>query len=307
MVVKGDHPIILNNGAAIWLPPTGQGGAFSLAIPDPHNDVDTVQKYPIDTRMTKDERAWRYCRIGDIDGDGQTNNIRRGMALESQAVVNSYTDKLVSESGFNTAGDYKIKIDMTTHVDFLSSEKAVVEGDYVGGNLTIYDTSTGNYWGCRIDENEAEDSDGYVELTLESPLPFTLSSDDILMLEEGLYWKVQHPGNSSNYCAIIGVACNWAAAKGISGGEAVSDGEFIWAQTWGPFQGIIQGNAHGGGEGERMSYFAGAGYPDKDYYPNSNLNHPQPCGWYTANNYKNGSPADFDYNYQSAVFLSIAP
>jgi len=209
----------------------------------------------------------------------------------------------VSESGFNTVTNFKVKLDMTTHVNYLGSASAVAANDYAGGHFTIYDTSTGNHWGCRVIGNTKEDDDGYVEITLESPLPTTLAADDYIMLEEGLYWKVHQPGATAlNYSAVVGFPCIWAAAKMISGGESVSDGEFIWLQTWGPFEGIIQGRAYGGAEAERNQHMSGSGYPNE----NTNF-HGQPCGWYTACNYVAGVTTDFDYNYLSCVFLMIAP
>jgi len=296
--------IQFDNGACIYLPENARYN--KVWLPDPHNDIDANQKYDKGTRLVKGQRSWYYAQVGDINGDGQTSNIRRGMACESQAVVNAYTGKLVTESGFNAADDEKVKLDMTTHVNFLSAATAVAVHDYERGSITIYDTSTGNYWGCMILDNTVEDSSGYVELTLESPLPFTLESTDIVQVEENMFWKVAHPGNSANYCAIVGFPCIWALAKTIAGGESVSDSEFIWLQTWGPYQGIIFGNAHGGAEGERAPFLCGTGYPDEDYYPGM-AEHSMPAqgGFYTANNYKNGSPADFDYNYLTAFFLKI--
>jgi len=282
----------------------GQSGWGNMAIPDPNNDIDVSAQYPIETVLRIGGRAWRYTRIGDIDADTQTYNIRRGLGLESEACVNSYLGTaLVSVSGFNTLGDFKVKLNMTTHVNYLGSASSVAVNDYAGGHFTIYDTSTGNHWGCMIVGNTVEDASGYVEITLESPLPTTLAADDYIMLEEGMYWKAHQPGITAlNHSAVVGFPCIWAAAKMIAGGESVSDGEFIWLQTWGPFEGVIQGRAYGGAAAERYQSLSGSGYPNE----NSGF-HEQPGGWYTACNYVAGVATDFDYNYLSSFFITIAP
>ena len=303
--------VILNDGAAIWLPPNYKSEYGSLAIPDPNIDVDTQQKYPVGTRLTKDERAWRYAKVGDVDADGVSSRcIRRGSGLQTCACVNSYNDKLVSASGFNSVGDYKVKLDMTTHVSYLGTASAVAKDDYRGGHFTLYTPTS--YWGCRVESNTAEDGDGYVEITLESPLPVTLSSSHYCMLEENMWWKVQYPGTSSSYAICVGFPCIWSVSKSTITDGPVTDGDFIWLQTWGPYEGIIMGNATGATPGERGGYLASAAnsgmYPDEDYYPGMSAdNIPQFLGFITANNYLAASPVDFDYNYLSTFFLQIAP
>lgn len=307
---RASHDLRSNHGATIYMPPfaEGQVGWGNLAIPDPNNDVDTEQQYPVETVLRMDKRAWRYTLIGDVDADGVTRCIRRGIGLKNTSCINSYTDKLVSASGYNTVGVFKLKVDMTTHVNYLNAAAAVALNDYAGGHFTLYTPSS--YWGCRIIGNTKEDSDGYVELTLESSLPVTLTSSHILMFEENLYWKAQYPGNSALRAATIGFPCIWSVSKTVVTDGPVTDSDYIWLQTWGPYEGIVFGNPHGGGgSDERGGYFAtSGGYPDEDYYPGmAEHQMPQIAGWYTANNYKGGSPADFDYNYLTSFFLMIAP
>ena len=302
-----NHDLRCVNGATIFMPPYigGQSGWGNLAIPDVNNDIDTAQQYPMGTILRSDERAWRYATVcDDLDIDGADRNIRRGSAVHSMATINSYTDKLVTETGFNTLAVYKVKVDMTTHVNCFGTATSVAANEYAGGHFTLYTSSS--YWGCRVIENTVEDSDGYVELTLESPLPVALTSSHILMFEENMYWSVVYPGTNCNQSATVGFPCIWELYKTIASGTGgVTAGSHIWLQTWGPYEGIIMGNAHGAGETERMQYFCGTGYPDKDYYPNSNLNHPQIGGWHTACNA--GTDSDFDYNYLTTFFLMIAP
>lgn len=307
-----EYDLRSNKGFTIFMPPysEGQEGWGNLAIPDPNNDVNIAQKYPIDTVLRGDERAWRYARAGDIDGDGVTRNIRRGSGIQSEACVNSYTDKLEAAAGFNTKGDYKVKMDLATHVSFLNAETAVAANDYAGGHFTLYTPTS--YWGCRIVGNTAEVA-GVVELTLESPLPVALESTHIISLEENMYWKVKYPGASGNYATVVGFPCIWSQYKTIaSGAGPVADDNFFWLQTWGPYEGIIMGNATGGAEGERAAFMnvdtAAAAYPDENVYPNmAEHRMPQIAGYFTANNYKGGAPADFDYNYLTTFFLMIAP
>ena len=299
--------IQLENGATIWLPP--DSARNNVWLPDPNNDVDSSLRYDIGTRLTKDERAWRYAKVGDVDADGVTRCIRRGSGVINTSCINSYTDKLVAETGFNTLSNTKLKVDMTTHVNYLNTATAVAENDYRGGHFTLYTSSS--YWGCRIVSNTAEDANGYVEIELESPLPVTLTSSHILMFEESPYWNVQYPGNSANWGHVVGFPCIWSVSKTSVTAGPVSDGNGIWLQTWGPFEGIIMGNATGAGETERAGFFAkspnSGAYPDEDYYPGMAADAcPQYCGYFMANNYLNGSPVDFDYNYLTTVFLMIA-
>jgi len=310
---RASHDLRSNHGATIYMPPFAEGmvGWGNLAIPDPNNDVDTSPLYPLATVLRMDERAWRYALAGDVDADGVLRNIKRGSGVMNTSCINSYTDKLVSASGYNTVDVFKLKIDMTAHVNYLNAATAVVANDYAGGHFTLYTASA--YWGCRIVSNEAEDTSGYVVLTLESPLPVTLTSSHILMFEENLYWKVQNPGNSGNYATVVGFPCIWSAYKNISSGAGpVTDSDYFWLQTWGPYEGIILGNATGGAEGERAAFMnvdaTIAAYPDQIRYPNwSTHKMPQLAGYHTANNYIGGSPADFDYNYLTTFFLMLAP
>jgi len=292
----------------MYLPPwaDGDAGFGNLAIPDVWNDIDTIQQYPVGATYRTDERTFKYARVvNDIDIDGADRNIRRGMAVQSTSCVNSYTDKLVAETGYNTLGVKKLKIDMTTHVDFMNVSRAVVANDYAGGHFTLYTPSA--YWGCKVLANTAEDASGYVYLTLESALPVALTSTHIIQFEEYMYWRVIYPGASANYSATVGFPLIWEQYKTIANGVGgVAAGNFIWLQTWGPYEGIVFGNAHGGAESERFQYLAGAGYPDKDYIPAVDVT-PQLGGFHTACNYKGGAPADFDYNYLTTFFLMIAP
>ena len=310
---RASHDLRSNHGATIYMPPfaEGQTGWGNLAIPDPNNDIDTSQQYPIETVLRMDSRAWRYSLVGDVDADSVGRNIRRGSGLMGTACINSYTDNLVSASGYNTVDVFKLKIDMTTHVNYLNSATSVAVNDYAGGHFTLYTPTS--YWGCRIVSNTVEDASGYVELTLESPLPLTLTSSHILMFEENLWWKVQYPGASGLYAALVGFPCMYSAYKTIaSGAGPVTDSDYIWLQTWGPYEGVIMGNATGGAEGERFGFInvdtAAGTYPDQIVYPNMTTHRmPQLGGFYTANNYKGGSPADFDYNYLTTFFIMIAP
>jgi len=309
---KVSYDLRSNKGYTIYLPSYkgGQEGWGNLAEPDPHRDVDTAQKYPIETVIRKDARAWRYARVADINGDGETRQIRRGTGLQSEACVNSYTDKLIAETGYNTLDVYKLKMDLTTHVNYLNAATAVAANDYAGGHFTVY--TPASYWGCMIVENTAEDSDGYVKLTLESPLPFVLTAAHIISLEEGMYWKVKHTGASGTHACTVGFPCIWSEFKTLAEGTGpVQDGNFLWLQTWGPYEGIIMGNTHGVAGLERMGFInvdtAAGVYPDKNVYPKYAADAmPQICGFYTANNYKGGAPADFDYNYLTTFFLTIA-
>jgi len=309
---RASHDLRSNHGATIYMPPfaEGQVGWGNLAIPDPNNDIDTAQQYPLSTVLRMDERAWRYALVGDVDADGVTRCIRRGTGLQNTSCINSYTDKLVSASGYNTVDVFKLKIDMTTHVSYLGTASSVAVNDYAGGHFTLYTPSS--YWGCRILGNTVEDASGYVELTLESPLPVTLTSSHILMFEENLWWKVQYPGTSANQACVVGFPCIWSVSKTTISTGPVTDSDWIWLQTWGPYEGIIMGNATGAGTEERAGFFArsanSGSYPDEDYYPGMAEHQiPQYCGYFTANNYLAASPVDFDYNYLTTVFLMIAP
>jgi len=307
-VVNQDLRVV--DGWTLWTPGNDQtADPYNLKVPDPNNDIDTIQQYPIGTRLTRGDRAWRYALVGNVDGMSQTTNIRRGMGMLSMAVVNVYTTTtILTESGYNTDGDTKLKLNMSTHVDATQTASAVGLNDYQNGFLTIYDGSSGNYWGCAIESNTAEDASGYVYLTLESELPFSLSqSGDYVMVHESPYWKVQPSGsgNAAGYVGNFGTICGFPGPynqyKTASSGTDIADSKYIWLQTWGPYPGIIMGRAYHGAEAERYQAMSGTGYPNE----NTDF-HGQTCGYYIpCTGDGDGTGTDADYNNLGAFFLQI--
>lgn len=187
----------------------GQEGWRNFAFPDVR-DVDTVQKYPVGTKLVDGERVWYYCKS-------------KGVTNADTAVENYYQQHVAYATVAAAAakGDTSLTIDVA-NTDGAAGDGAIAANELAGGFVVIFghddDTST-----HRILENTAvAGGGGEMTLTLQDEINATLVVDaDHAECMASFFSGVADGGDANK--PIVGVA----QAKAASG-------KWLWVQTWGP-------------------------------------------------------------------------
>jgi len=267
--------------------------------------ISTYQRYPIGSRLQIGQRVFYYARMGDVDSH-MPNNFRAGLLASAECVSNRYVTSTIFGSGLGgTAAGYTVTIDMTTHVDNDNSATAVYQNDYQNGWFAINDASSGCMWGCQILKNTAEDADGHVTLTLELPLPMTITTNDAINVCESAYWKVNgYLSGNGSYTGYVGMPVFNQGSKG--GTNSITDDDWIWLQTWGPYYTPIMGRGYGVEDRERTVFGHSDGTLTMDA---QTVDEAQSIGYFLNSNYYGGSPYDFDdatTQLKPLIFLQIS-
>lgn len=239
MTIIINHDLRVINGATITMPHyvSNQDGWGNLAIPEMSlvygaTHYDTVQQYPLGTKLEKGDRVWRYVKYGDQDG-GVIWAAGEGQPVENCCLMGSTALEVSTVMKTNAAEANPIKI----------TEATVTADDFAGGYLVVQSGS--RTWMGHIISNTASAATpaNEVELTMEAACPFALASSFTTNITKSRYKDVvRHSGAAaeSGY-EVVGV-------HNGSYSTADSEGYFGWIQTWGPTFMVItvahQGDAH---------------------------------------------------------------
>lgn len=209
------------------------------------HEVSAIQNYPIGFGLTKGEREFVYCKVGDCSGtadlwvEGKGQPCEYGCGMSTMVTTSTFTGTNIKAG---VEGGKTVKVVLAdTEVD-----------DYAGGYFGLHSATGGTTWGARIISNSATDSDGNVTFILEDVLPVALTTSDTVSITPNPYSNVSQHSGPDAFSAVIGVCLNYAAAPG-----ADLEGKYVWIQTDGPLPEPQIHTAHqGDGNQERMLYWA---------------------------------------------------
>jgi len=232
-----NHDLRVVNGATITMPHyiENQDGWGNLTVPEMSKiygatHYDTVQLYPLGTKLEIGDRVWRYIKYGDQDA-ASVWGAGTGQALDNCCLMGSTALEVSTVMKTNAALDNPILI----------TEAAVSLNDFAGGYLVVQSGS--KTWMGHILGNTASGTAEEVELTMETGCPFALTSSYTTMITKSRYKDVvRHSGASAEMgYEVVGVHNGTYST-------ADCEGYFGWIQTWGPTFMVIatshEGNAH---------------------------------------------------------------
>jgi len=233
-----NHDLRVVNGATIAMPHfiENQEGWGNLAIPAMsqiygRTHYDTVQQYPLGTKLEKGDRVWRYVQYGDQDA-GEVWGAGTGQALDNCCLMGSTALEESTTMRTNAALANPILI----------TEASVAVDDFAGGYLVVQSGST-TWMGHIIGNTVSAESTNYVSLTMETGCPVALTDSYTASITKSRYKDVvRHSGAAAEMgYEVVGVH---------NGGYSTADSEGYWGwiQTWGPTFVVIstshQGDAH---------------------------------------------------------------
>jgi len=238
-----DYDLAIHNGAHIYLPHwiEAQEGWGNVKIPEMSQiygatHYDTVQQYPLGTLLVKSDRKWRYIQYGDQDA-AQVWGAGTGQPLDNCCLMGSTALEVSTVMKTNAADANPILI----------TEASVSANDFAGGYLVVQSGS--RTWMGHIISNTASATSpaNEVELTMEAPCPFALTSSYTVMITKSRYKDVVlHSGASAEMgYEVVGV-------HNGSYSTVDCEGYWGWVQTRGPTFLVIATSHQGDAHAERM-------------------------------------------------------
>lgn len=215
-MTKVNHDLRSNNGVTIWLPPEPQTEAtISLDTPSIRSS-GTAQLFPIGTKMTTDERVFRYCladtaAIVRADyGAGNNNKHMEGDAI-GNAVADAYTlNWRISDKEFTDVIYTAVNVYEGGYFWIMNADVSLWEFHKIVSNLVATGITT--------------PASHYVTLTFADPIT-TASTTPWCTAYRNIYSDVrnEYPDYPSWEAAVVCVPHIKAAVD-----------EYFWGQTWGP-------------------------------------------------------------------------
>jgi len=161
--MKFQQPVILENGAALFIPPDPIDGMFRLTRPDVYG-IDSVQRYPLGTKLVMGDWTFRYAQA-----DAALANVARLVINSHYAPgCTGHEDEDGVEGALyaaGTAGD--------TYVDVADTE-ARAKNYYEGAYLVYF--ASGHYVTQRIKKSDAGNGSTHVRCYLSEPLKYDVST-----------------------------------------------------------------------------------------------------------------------------------
>lgn len=221
---KNNYDLRCVDGRTLVMPAWkgGQEGYGNLVVPD-IRDVDTVQKYPVGTKLLDSERVFYYAKA---TATGITNT--------DMGVKNGYRQHVAYTTIAATvaAGGTSVVLDVGAG-DGVAADGVIAANELAGGFVVIFNHDSDAFT-SRILENTATTGAGEMTLTLQDELPVALVVD----VDHGECMANPWFGcetSASDVEPVLGMAHAKVAASG-----------WFWLQTWGPVwiapQGVF-GNA----------------------------------------------------------------
>jgi hypothetical protein len=273
------HKLMNKDGRCIILPAWkgGQVGPTNLQVPDDIGDIDSIQKYPVGTKLLDNERVFYYAKassVGVTKTDyGVKNGYRQAVAYANVAVAAAIGDRTLVIDVAGTDGNGK--------------NGAIAANELAGGFVVIFghdDDATV----CRILENTATTGASEMTLTLQDKITATLVVDAD-QAECMAHWASGCEYNTNNEEPVVGVAH-----------KKVTANYWFWLQTWGP---CWLGPSSGGpcdGAHKHQVVFESTGEVDGHEYDSAILTEQQHAGFGLCHANANGQGAPF-------LMLQICP
>lgn len=205
----------LGDGSVVFLP-----GQTEFSMPGAIGpeidvyDIDTVQRYPIGTKLYRGDNIFRYAEYGGTTAAGDL--------VQSEAPDGAHDDlnPAGSGTGSGVAAGSKI-ISIATSITLVANE-------YVGGLLSV-ETDTGSGYSYQIVANEVAAGAANANVTIRDGLAVAIDSTSDAKLTKNKYKEViQMPTTLTAAIAGVGI--------GIG-----ADGSFGWAVTRGPWAVLTDG------------------------------------------------------------------
>ncbi len=207
------------DGQTIFLPQEvgGDTGAGNLALPNIYEE-DSVQKYPIGTRLEMGERVFRYYKAG-----AAITYLLAGICSYDCRTGNTVDSYDTSQAaGVGTVAN-PLKIDGT-------SDGVPAINAYAGHYVVIYVSSTLGVRQMKVlSSSAAESASPYtVELVLDQPTPMAIAANTGCDLFPSRYadCRSAFQGQDGELSA------NWNPVVGIPM-AIMTSGRWGWCQTWG--------------------------------------------------------------------------
>lgn len=242
-----NHDIRSVDGKYIQMPPwvSGESGWGNLALPDVYF-VDQTQKYPLGTRYHNGDRTWVYTKLGALSPGRDSYKRWLHYCLIGVNTINSATIVTATE-GENTA----------------RTTMASVTADlYAGGYICFYSATERTSMFQVLEHTLTTAAPvGDVTFTFDGTLPSTYSASDTCNVMKPLYAELiltgasGGRGSSVSFEPFLGVLI---AGEDADGTEA-AEGDFTWAQTWGPCFSTVSSAYAGSVAQERNAYFMSDG------------------------------------------------
>jgi len=223
----------LADGSRVYLP-----GSAIFDMPVMPNeldifDVDTVQQYPVSTKLELDDSIYRYVEFGEATAAGDMVN--------SEGPDNTHDNLTPGTDGSVNGVAASLAVGST--VINISDTITLVENEYAGGSLMM-ETSTGAGYRYKIESHNAPASDALV--VIKHGLAVAIGATNELKLVKNP-WKEVVQGNVS----LAGPAVGASLGVGV-------DGSFGWVQTRGPAAVLTDGTVVVGQEVVSSDGTAGA-------------------------------------------------
>jgi len=237
-MVKGFNSVVSENGFTIWLPPNPQSEVLiNLNIPTPAEiwAEHSSKLWPFGTKLTADERVWRYCYSGGVcdyaRGAGNYNKHIEGSSI-GDAVAAAYTiNWRISDTDYPAVG-------------------YVAENTYEGGYLWIMHTIPALYKIISsLVATGAVAATDYITLTLEDPITTAGATPWCTAYRNN--WsdcRADYPSQPPNITNIVCVPM-----------QAITAARYHWGQTWGPVWITHISDSPGNSSNEREMVFAAGG------------------------------------------------
>ena len=194
---KVTGPVIVKNGASLWLPSNVIKGLVNLGEPDIYTE-STAQLYPLGTKLEfSDGRLFRYGKFG------LTNlNVPKGRMVVN-ANYNPDTTGQEDVDGFygDLYGDHAAGLE---YVD-LEKSTAYAENFFEDGMLTVF--PTGHYCEYRICGSELGNGT-YCRIYLDAPLKTAVGGSVGVSAYKSMFSHLETPdatAGNAEYTSVMGV------------------------------------------------------------------------------------------------------
>lgn len=213
MAIKLNHDLRVVDGRTLMMPAWkgGQEGWSNLVVPD-IRDTDSVQRYPIGTKLVDGERVFYYAKASSV-----------GVSKTDYGVKNGYGQDVAytTVAAVASAGDKTLVIDVQSTDG--QDDNGVFAANYFAGGFVVVFNHDDDAFVCRILESTATTGAGEMTLTLQDEIPVDLAIGDVDHAECMAHWALGCEWNTANEEPVVGVA----HAK-------VTADYWFWLQTWGP-------------------------------------------------------------------------
>jgi len=212
--VKINHDLRVVNGRTLVMPAWkgGQEGWGSLDVANIDiRDTDSVQKYPVGTKLLDGERVFYYSKASSV-----------GVSKTDYGVKNGYRQHIAyaNVAAVASAGDKALTLDVAA-TDGVGKDGKIAANELAGGFVVVFNHDDDAFV-CRILENTATTGAGEMTLTLQDEINATLVADAD-HAECMAHWALGCEWNTDNEEPVVGVAH-----------KKVTANYWFWLQTWGP-------------------------------------------------------------------------